>query len=321
MSCKFKRIIRVTTLNAIILLIYCGGCSNFITQKTFSPKSMTYVLQVTKQLGETRSEQLKTIRNANRDVIVMDYSANGDAESKWSRDEIDSLKRNGKTKVICYLSIGEAEDYRSYWEKSWNKNKPTFLCAENEDWKGNYKVKYWQKKWQKVIISYLDEIIDQGFDGIYLDIVDGFQFFEYAPEKDDWIDNRINPETKQTYRQDMIDFVIRLAKHARVSDKGFIVIPQNGSELLESKQYLSTIDAIGIEDMYTVGNKKQPKSHTQTIAKNLQPMDKLSKTVLLVEYPTTQKMRSYLKSLRLNKNYTLLLTDRPLKTLGETVTH
>ncbi|TAN37800.1 MAG: hypothetical protein EPN23_04615 [Verrucomicrobia bacterium] len=44
----------------------------------------------------------------------------------------------------AYLSIGEAGDYRGYWEKEWSAQPPTWLGAENPDWKGNFKVRYWQ---------------------------------------------------------------------------------------------------------------------------------------------------------------------------------
>ena len=79
------------------------------------------------------------------------------------------------------MSIGEAEDYRWYWQNSWNKNPPAFMCPENPEWKGNYKVKYWYLSWQEIICgtdSYLSKILLAGFDGVYLDIIDAFEYFE-----------------------------------------------------------------------------------------------------------------------------------------------
>ena len=53
---------------------------------------------------------------------------------------------------------------------------------ENSSWEGNYKVKYWQKNWKDIIFgnskSYTKKIIDAGFDGVYLDISDAFEYFE-----------------------------------------------------------------------------------------------------------------------------------------------
>ena len=104
---------------------------------------------------------------------------------EFNSDEITRLrmKKNGGTRmVIAYMSIGEAEDYRYYWDKSWKCGNPSWLDKENPKWKGNYKVKYWNPEWQTIIYgndnSYLSRIINAGFDGVYLDIIDAFEYYE-----------------------------------------------------------------------------------------------------------------------------------------------
>ncbi|MFK5973518.1 MAG: endo alpha-1,4 polygalactosaminidase [Flavobacteriaceae bacterium] len=80
------------------------------------------------------------------------------------------------------MSIGEAEDYRYYWQSEWNTNKPDWLEVVNPDWPGNFKVKYWNTEWKALILgdknAYLDKIIAADFDGVYLDIIDAFEYFE-----------------------------------------------------------------------------------------------------------------------------------------------
>src|SRR5438309_8367766 len=98
-----------------------------------------------------------------------------------------------------------------------------------------------------------------GFDGVYLDIVDGFETFEQDGKE--FIDDRVNQETKQSYRRDMVDWVKAIAARARTKAPAALVIAQNGSQLLDHADFLGTIDAIGIEDLFTNGNKPQPKSH------------------------------------------------------------
>ncbi len=84
--------------------------------------------------------------------------------------------------MICYMSIGEAEDYRWYWEGSWEQDPPSWLGPENPDWPGNYLVRYWDSGWQSIIYgnddAYLDRIMDAGFDGVYLDKIDSFESYE-----------------------------------------------------------------------------------------------------------------------------------------------
>jgi len=80
------------------------------------------------------------------------------------------------------MSIGQAENYRFYWQPEWNSDKPAWLDAENPNWEGNYKVRYWEKEWQDIIFgndsSYLKKIIDADFDGVYLDIIDAYEYYE-----------------------------------------------------------------------------------------------------------------------------------------------
>ena len=99
--------------------------------------------------------------------------------------EINQLRRKGNggsRLIIAYMSIGEAEDYRYYWDNSWNSNQPEFLDKVNPDWPGNFKVEYWNTEWQNIIYgndnSYLKKIVNADFDGVYLDIIDSFEFFE-----------------------------------------------------------------------------------------------------------------------------------------------
>lgn len=153
--------------------------SNDITQIS-QAKNFLYLIN-----GEnyaTRQDFINAVSATNYDVIIMDLYHN---EEAFTNSEIQQLKvkQNGGSRlVICYLSIGEAENYRYYWQSSWNTNKPDWLGAENPDWPGNYKVLYWYSEWQAIIFgndaSYLKKILDAGFDGAYLDIVDAFEYFE-----------------------------------------------------------------------------------------------------------------------------------------------
>ena len=104
---------------------------------------------------------------------------------EFTSAEINQLKNKangGKRLVISYMSIGEAEDYRYYWQAGWEPDNPAFLDAENPHWEGNYKVRYWEKEWKDIIFgnesSYLKKILDADFDGIYLDIIEAFEYFE-----------------------------------------------------------------------------------------------------------------------------------------------
>lgn len=134
-----------------------------------------------------REEYLKSLRATNYDLIIIDmYFHDNQALTPEEVESLKIKKDGGRRLVFSYMSIGEAEDYRYYWQKSWSENPPRWMHAENPDWAGNYKVKYWIREWKDLLFgaqnSYLDLILQKGFDGAFLDIVDGWIYFEELQE-------------------------------------------------------------------------------------------------------------------------------------------
>jgi cysteinyl-tRNA synthetase, unknown class len=178
-----------------------------------NPVSFSYILQAD-SFAKTKPAVIAKLKESGRDWIVLDATFTGD--TPWEQADLDTI-RSGKAgrKVVAYLSIGEAEDYRSYWQSDLVRNgkrtaaAPVWLGVENPEWKGNYQVKYWNAEWQKLMLPAIDDAMARGFDGLYLDIVDGFQTYEQGA--DGYLDDRMNPETKQTYRRDMVDWVKAIA--------------------------------------------------------------------------------------------------------------
>jgi cysteinyl-tRNA synthetase len=130
----------------------------------------------------SKADFINAVTATDYDAVIMDLYLNDEAFTQAEITQLKNKANGGKRLVICYMSIGEAEDYRYYWQSSWNSNKPDWIAAENPDWPGNYKVKYWDNDWQGIIYknadSYLDKIVSAGFDGVYLDIIDAFEYFE-----------------------------------------------------------------------------------------------------------------------------------------------
>lgn len=193
------------------------------------------------------------------DLIVIDYSAEGDAETSFSAEEISRIKDSGKT-VLAYMSIGEAETYRFYWQDSWDADgngkpdagAPAWLGRENPEWEGNYKVRFWDPGWQEIIFTYLDTVIARGYDGIYMDIVDAYYY---------WSEEEGSRPDADTL---MIEFVRALRAHAdALAPEPFALVPQNGEYIIVEvnvtdalkQEYLGLIDGIGVEDLFFYGNK------------------------------------------------------------------
>ena len=217
--------------------------------------------------------------NNDYDLLVVDYSRGGSEGERLTRADIAKMKTrpNGRPRVIlCYISIGEAENYRYYWQSGWRMGTPNWLLWENKQWKGNFIIKFWDAEWKNIIYggdkSYLSRIIDAGFDGIYLDRVD--------------VHNEVtkyNPDA----RRDMIAFVAEMAKVARQRKPGFFIVPQNAEELVTDEGYMKVIDALGIEDLLYGANSEGQRNSASEIrdrSELLKMARRAGKGVFIVEY-------------------------------------
>ncbi|WP_320169590.1 MJ1477/TM1410 family putative glycoside hydrolase [Maridesulfovibrio sp.] len=223
-------------------------------------------------------------------LIVTDYSKDGTDNRKFTAEEVAIMHRYKKT-VLCYFSIGEAENYRFYWDKGWDENHPTFLGPENKDWPGNFKVRYWSEDWwEKALKPYMDRILEAGFDGVYLDIVDAYWFWHEQGE-----------DVKDTADR-MIKLIVRIADYCRKrAGSNFIICPQNGMGVFEScspeyrEAYFKTIDMVGLESLlfncFSTDDRDYRLRLAGEVAKN-------GKTVLDMEYIGPKEYHDYLKQVR-----------------------
>lgn len=171
--------------------------------------------------------------------------------------------------ILAYLDIGEAEDWRWYWtwSRDWNcRGEPPadwpeyILSCDPDGWGGNYPVAYWHPDWKDIIIygsqtgtnpdrdysSAIDEAIAHGFDGIYLDWVEGWE--------DDVVDRAARAEGKDPAAE-MITFIAEMRAYATARKPGFLIVQQNAAELLDGRpELLDNIDAISQEAVWYDGD-------------------------------------------------------------------
>lgn len=196
------------------------------------------------------------------DMLVIDPTRTDKAHADFdTKGAIAKLKAttglSGKPKiVIAYIDIGEAESWRDYWEYWWTsptpgkKGNPDFLLAPDPDgWVNNYPVAYWDERWKNIIIygdnSQLKQIVDDGFDGVYLDWVEGYLNTDVIAEAQ---------RQKRDPAFEMTKFIGEMRAYARKRNPNFLIIQQNASELgNERKDSLGVIDAIAQEQIWFDG--------------------------------------------------------------------
>ncbi len=130
----------------------------------------------------SRANFVSAVQATDYDVLIMDPFHDGTA---FTVDQVTALrvKANGGTRlVIAYVNIGAAETWRYYWDANWETGNPEWIDATYDGYPDEHWVHYWDSAWKAIIYgndtSYLKRVLDAGFDGVYLDNILAFEFFE-----------------------------------------------------------------------------------------------------------------------------------------------
>ena len=272
----------VLTLVAIMLLSTsaCGGGEDATPTPTGAaePLSLSEVRYWAYQIQDLNQPgAVDKLANSHYDMLVLEPT-----RTDWSSDDRDfdtkemvSQLRDSKASdgvhrklIIAYIDIGEAENWRWYWSWSeeWTPGEPRpadwpyYILAHDPDgWEGCFPVAYWDEQWKDIVIhginqasspyrdynSVIDEVIKDGFDGIYLDWVEGFE--------NDVVIAEAQRQGKDS-AVEMIEFIKEMRDYATLRNPDFVIIQQNAAALCEGHSELfSVIDAISQEAIWYDG--------------------------------------------------------------------
>ncbi len=102
-----------------------------------------------------------------------------------SRQAVETLKYKkvgARRMVFAYMNVGTAASYHYYWKSNWREGSPFWISAPLPNDPDRYNVEFWRPDWQGVMSgntnSFLYGIIAQGFDGVVIDGLSAFKFFE-----------------------------------------------------------------------------------------------------------------------------------------------
>lgn len=230
--------------------------------------------------------ELPAIEQSPFDLVVIDYSRDGSDEEAFTPRDLARLKRRAGARqrlVYAYISVGEAESYRYYWQRSWKRSLPTWIIGENPDWRENFYVRFWDRQWQHILYgspnSYIGRIAAAGFDGIYLDRCD---VYEEIGEH-----HRAIARERTDIEGDMETFVTALSAWTRQTYPDLGIVMQNAESLLQRVSVRSAIDASAKEELL-FGLAGQEKRNTRDEVKQsrnlLDLMRRDGKAVFVVEY-------------------------------------
>lgn len=220
--------------------------------------------------------------------------------------DVLKMKNGGVNTLISYISVGEAESYRSYF-----KDLPrSVLGTENPNWPGNYNVEYWTEEWHQVIYksddSYLLQILNAGFDGVYLDVVDAY---------------KRQPDLRRA-AADMARLVMGISERAKAINPDFRIYLQNGSEIINDidaslkGDFIEAINGLSVEG-YFFDYSKNGGAQKSPWFKELEPVyreyQRFDKEVFMIEYVEDSSLQQEAIDYCNKNDIKLLITDRLLE--------
>lgn len=122
---------------------------------------------------------LMAMERTNHDAMLIDVAHRG--SDPLTKDEVKKLrfKELGAPRLmLAVLPIGKAYDWRWYWKRGWEAGNPPFLFAPDGDDPGSFITDVSDPQWKELLGKYLAGIMDLGFDGVVLDDLDTYLWFE-----------------------------------------------------------------------------------------------------------------------------------------------
>lgn len=247
------------------------------------------------QLHGYDNASIKRIKDSHNTLWVIDESKS--SSELFSKSEISDFKKNSNL-LISYLSLGEAEDYRSYFV-----NFPReLIVGPNPHWAGNYNIRYWRNQWAHIVDQRIKTMIEAGYDGVIYDVVDAFAIYN----------------EKKLYAKKMADLIWQTSIKAKKIKSDFHIVLQNASVLFEflneedKRKLINVISGASIENVFFEQENQGP-IVSPIVANYIKDLKTSNKWIFSIEYTQQEnQIKAYLKLM--NKLGILgLITDQSLK--------
>ena len=155
---------------------------------------------------------------ADHDLLIINPAETVDtneinSEELWSSATVDAIESGGKL-LVAYLNLAKINDFTNYWDPLWTDthraegtladDAPCFLSGDDPGFSHTRLVNFWETEWRDLMLARVEEIVDHGFSGLFLDDV-----LEYYVRRGDTDAGRAQAA------REMRDLVIEIAEAAR----------------------------------------------------------------------------------------------------------
>jgi cysteinyl-tRNA synthetase, unknown class len=172
--------------------------------------------------------RLDKISHANIDLgIISRLAAHG---RPYTNAEITRTKRNKW--LLAYVDVGEAQQHEWYFDEVFRNGPPSWALERNRRHPVNFRVLLDAPEWNAIILETINRVIEQGFDGVELDVLDVY-----------W--NKVYPGGSSRENQaKAVKLACKIAKFARARVPSFKIVVNNASDLAgKFPEYKTCVDA------------------------------------------------------------------------------
>ena len=193
------------------------------------------------------------------------------------RETIRKLQKFG-TEVIAYVNLGMAEEWRSYWKERWRRSPPRWIAEKSREWSGEYVVMFWHPAWRRILRKVLKSIEREGYDGILLDNIDVYEY---------WEEKGCKAEEK----------LLMIIKWIKLTYNGKIYVNiGSGLKLIYDEEFMKLVDGILREEVWASYRGVIDPEETKEILNALIYAKQRGKDVVILDYSNNERLTNAILS-------------------------
>ena len=193
------------------------------------------------------------------------------------RETIRKLQKLG-TEVIAYVNLGMAEEWRSYWKERWRRSPPRWIAEKSREWSGEYVVMFWHPAWRRILRRVLKSIEREGYDGILLDNIDVYEY---------WEEKGCKAEEK----------LLMIIKWIKLTYSGKIYVNiGSGLKLIYDEEFMKLVDGILREEVWASYRGAIDPEETREILNALIYAKQRGKDVVILDYSNNERLTNAILS-------------------------
>ncbi len=192
----------------------------------------------------------------------------------WKRKEVLIAKQNKW--LVAYLSVGQISKHDWFWQENWEQGNPKWILHPSKVYLNSFDVNIAAPEWLELMKQSIDRILEQGFDGVGLDVLDVYWHPTYpgGPSKANMASG--------------VQLTCALYRYGKSKLPGFKMIVNNATNLVaDFPEYRGCIHAtIGESIWYYSTNKPRPQEYTSYQIGQLNINLRYGKKVLIMDKAT-----------------------------------